>query len=117
MSDFSKINYYDLKLEAQNGRLTQLIGRSEEAERLTRVISRDLHNNCLIVGESGSGKTALIHGWSKYILSREGHSELHVVQLDVESFGNIQSPVFSGKYQDALAGLPPCMLILDDFGH
>jgi ATP-dependent Clp protease ATP-binding subunit ClpC len=118
MSDFSKINYYDLKLEAQAGRLLSLVGRQEEADRLTRIISKDLHNNCLIVGDSGSGKTALLHGWSKNLLSDAAHSDLHTVQLEAESFAGLQSPVgFSSKYQDALTGLPACVLIIDDFGR
>ncbi len=117
MSDFSKINYYDLKLEAQTGRLPSLIGRAEEADRLTRIISKDLHNNCLIVGESGSGKTALLRGWSKSLLGNDAHRDLHIVELQTESFAGLQSPVgFSSKYQDALQGLPPCALIIDDFG-
>jgi ATP-dependent Clp protease ATP-binding subunit ClpA len=69
MADFSKINYYDLRLEAQSGRLLQLIGRQEEAERLTRIISKDIHNNSLLIGEAGSGKTALLRGWSRSLLA------------------------------------------------
>ncbi len=118
MSDFSKINYYDLKLEAQAGRLPLLIGRQEEAGRLSRIISKDLHNNCLIVGESGCGKTALLRGWSRGLLAQAGYEDLNIVQLDAESFAGLQSPVgYSAKYQDALAALPACVLIIDDFGR
>jgi ATP-dependent Clp protease ATP-binding subunit ClpC len=118
MSDFSKINYYDLKLEAQSGRLQELIGRQEEAERLSRVISKDLHNNCLVVGDSGSGKTALLRGWSRGLLEQPAYHDINIVQLDAESFAGLQSPVgHSTKYHDALANLPPCALIIDDFGR
>jgi ATP-dependent Clp protease ATP-binding subunit ClpC len=118
MADFSKINYLDLKLEAAHGRLPVLTGRREEAERLTRVVSKDLHNNCLVVGEAGSGKTALLRGWSAELLKQTAFQDLQVVELDSESFAGLQAPTgWSGKYQEALAGLPSCAIIIDDFGR
>lgn len=118
MADFNKINYYDLRLEAQRGRLLPLVGRTEESLRLSRIISKNLHNNCLIIGESGSGKTALVRGWSQQILGQPQWHDLHIVQLEAESFVNVQAPTgYSNKYQDALASLPVCVLILDDFGQ
>ena len=62
-----KIAYYDLKLEALNGRLENIVGRHDEMSRMGRVLGRRIHNNCLIVGSSGVGKTSLVLGWIKQI--------------------------------------------------
>ena len=67
MPEFSKIAYYDLKLEALNGRLENIVGRHDEMSRMGRVLGRRIHNNCLIVGSSGVGKTSLVLGWIKQI--------------------------------------------------
>lgn len=118
MADFTKINYYDLRLEAQRGRLLPLVGRSEEAQRLARLVSKNLQNNALVIGESGSGKTALVQGFSQNLLRQSSHQDLPIVQLDATSFAGLQSPIgYSSKYHDALTSLPACVLIIDDFGQ
>lgn len=114
MSQFSKLKYYDLTLEASKGRITPLIGRVEEVERITRVLQRRLHSNCLVVGPSGSGKTSLVQGWaaaSSVIMKRP------IVQIDAASFhtlGSSNAPV--AKFQEAFDALPQCVLIIDDWG-
>jgi len=77
-----------------------------------------LQNNCLVVGEAGSGKTAFLHGWSAGLLRQPAFRDLQVVELDSESFAGLQAPTgWSNKYQEALAGLPACALIIDGFGR
>ncbi len=118
MSDFSKINYYDLKLEAASGRLPLCIGRTEEMERLNRIVSKNLNNNCVIVGEAGIGKTSFLYGWSQYILKQPVHAKLQVVQTTADSFTNVQSPIgLSTKYSDAFSTVSSCVFIIDDFGR
>lgn len=59
----------NLNQEAIDGKLDQLIGRSEELERLALVLSRRTKNNPLVVGDSGVGKTTLINGLALQIVN------------------------------------------------
>lgn len=118
MSDFTKIGYYDLKLETLKGRLPNAIGRKDEISRITRVSRRHLHNNCLLVGPNGVGKTSLVHGWVKNRLENDDEV-LPLVQLEAESFnalGSTTGPIYQ-KYKEALASLPSCVLFIDNFGQ
>jgi ATP-dependent Clp protease ATP-binding subunit ClpC len=119
MAEFSKIAYYDLQWEALKGRLGPIVGRREEFLRLSRVLSRRLNNNCLIVGASGIGKTALVYGWARQVLQKKDNAFKHILQLDAESFQSLNSPagVPLQRYKEALQSLPPCVLLIDNFGQ
>ena len=58
----------NLNQEASAGNIDPLIGRSNELERITQIISRRSKNNPLLVGESGVGKTAVVEGLAKNIV-------------------------------------------------
>ena len=58
----------NLNQEASEGNIDPLIGRSNELERITQIISRRSKNNPLLVGESGVGKTAVVEGLAKNIV-------------------------------------------------
>ena len=58
----------NLNQEAAEGNIDPLIGRSNELERITQIISRRSKNNPLLVGESGVGKTAVVEGLAKNIV-------------------------------------------------
>ena len=76
------INYSAL---AQAGKLTELVGREAELERLIHIMLRSSKSNPVIVGPSGIGKTALIEGLISFISSDNAPDELRreVVGLDV----------------------------------
>ncbi len=114
MSQFPKLKYYDLALEAQKGRIVPLIGRADEVERITRVLQRRLHSNCLLVGPSGSGKTSLVQGWAAAVHATFGPP---IVQIEAASFHALGShnPMLS-RFQEALESLPACALVIDDWG-
>ncbi len=117
--EFSKVRYYDLRLEALKGRLKDIVGRREELSRLTRVIGRTMNNNCLIVGSSGIGKTVLVHAWAKQCLQEAPKNTLPIVEFDAESFEvfNSTAPIPFQRYVEALESLPKCVLFIDNFGH
>lgn len=58
----------NLNEEAQEGRIDPLIGRMQEVERVSQILSRRRKNNPLLVGESGVGKTAIAEGLAKLIV-------------------------------------------------
>ncbi len=118
MAEFTKIGYFDLRLEALQGRLQAIVGRKEEMDRLNRVMNRRIHNNCLIVGLSGVGKTSLIQGWAKNS-AEHPHKTLPIVQLEADSFDALNSTaaVPLQKFKEALNSLPECVLLIDNFGQ
>src|SRR5258708_38897874 len=52
----------NLNLEAKQGHIDPLIGRTLELERTIHVLCRRRKNNPLYVGETGGGKTAIAEG-------------------------------------------------------
>jgi len=52
---------------AREGRLSPLIGRERELERILRILSRRTRNNPVLVGEPGVGKTAIVEGVAQRI--------------------------------------------------
>ncbi len=117
MSEFSKISYYDLRLAAQNKRLPEIIGRFDEMQRLTRVISRRIHNNCLVVGPGGIGKTVLVHAWIKQLNLNPEYSRSALIQIEAEDLYTLGGPtVLIQRYLEAFNGLPSCVLFIDNFG-
>lgn len=57
------VNYTtDLTREARKGKLSPLIGREHEIDRILLILARRSKSNPLLIGDSGVGKTALING-------------------------------------------------------
>lgn len=119
MPEFSKIAYYDLKLEALNGRLENIVGRLDEMSRMSRVLSRRIHNNCMITGSTGVGKTSLALGWIKYAIASRKQKSPPIISFEAESFDALNSsgPMPLQKYKEALESLPDCILLIDNFGQ
>lgn len=115
MGDFSKISYYDLKLEALKGRLLEVVGRAEEITRIARILSKKIHNNCILVGPSGVGKTSLVRGFAQKAVK----SALPIVEFSSDSFNPLNSagPVPLQRFKEALESLPECAVVIDNFGQ
>lgn len=87
MADISKyiINYTQL---AKEGKLTNMVGRKDELERLVHILLRKNNNNPLIMGPSGIGKTALIEGLATFMTMDKAPDvlkEKEVIAVDVAS--------------------------------
>ena len=87
MADISKyiINYTQL---AKEGKLTNMVGRKDELERLVHILLRKNNNNPLIMGPSGIGKTALIEGLATFMTMDKAPDvlkEKEVIGVDVAS--------------------------------
>ncbi len=117
MSD-KKIPYYDLRQEAEAGRLPTLVGRFEEIERLDRIVNRRVNNNVAIIAPSGTGKTALVWGWMQHLASREDFASLELLQFDAEHLYALDDDAnLEERYIEAFLHLPECVLFIDDFGR
>ncbi len=68
----SALEAYTINLNArvlrEQGNVDPLIGRTDEVERVIRVLCRRRKNNPLLVGEAGVGKTAIAEGLAKLIV-------------------------------------------------
>lgn len=87
MADISKyvINYSTL---AKEGKLSKLVGREKEIDRLVHILLRKNNHNPLIMGPSGIGKTALVEGLVQYLQSDKApdlYKDVEVMGVDVSS--------------------------------
>ena len=57
----------NLNIEAEEGRIDPMVGRTKELERCIHVLSRRRKNNPVFVGEAGVGKTAIVEGLARAI--------------------------------------------------
>lgn len=112
----------NLNKQAQLGGTDPLIGRSEEVERVSQVLSRRRKNNPLLVGESGVGKTAIAEGLAKKIVDEEVPDSLKscvVYSLDLGSLlaGTKYRGDFEKRFKSLLAELkknPDSILFIDE---
>ncbi|MBU3714876.1 MAG: ATP-dependent Clp protease ATP-binding subunit, partial [Ferruginibacter sp.] len=52
----------DITRLAENGSLDPIVGRENEIERVSQILSRRKKNNPILIGEPGVGKTAIVEG-------------------------------------------------------
>jgi ATP-dependent Clp protease ATP-binding subunit ClpA len=114
MTSHQKIDYYDLREEAREGRLPSGISRVEEKERLTRVIGRSLNNNAIVIGPGGIGKTTFVYGWLKELAEQEPHASLQLIQFDAEQLIELDA---NSETEEAMESLPESILFIDSFGR
>ncbi len=96
----------DLNEEARLGRIDPLVGRAEEVERVSQILSRRRKNNPLLVGESGVGKTAIAEGLAKKIVDGEVPDILKesvVYSLDMGSL--LAGTKYRGDFEKRFKGL------------
>ncbi|MCD5397998.1 ATP-dependent Clp protease ATP-binding subunit [candidate division NPL-UPA2 bacterium] len=59
----------DLTELAREDKLDPVIGREDEIERITEILSRRTKNNPVLLGEAGVGKTAIVEGLAQKIVA------------------------------------------------
>lgn len=112
----------NLNEQALAGKIDPLVGREQEVERVTQILSRRRKNNPLLVGESGVGKTAIAEGLAKRIVDGdvpEVLTEGVVYSLDLGSLlaGTKYRGDFEKRFKALLAELkkrPSSILFIDE---
>lgn len=96
----------NLNEQAQNGGVDPLVGRADEVERVSQILSRRRKNNPLLVGESGVGKTAIAEGLAKRIVDGDVPEVLAnsvVYSLDLGSL--LAGTKYRGDFEKRFKGL------------
>src|SRR5690554_3333238 len=93
----------DLTVLATEGKLDPVIGREEEIQRVSQILSRRKKNNPLLIGEPGVGKSAIAEGLALRIVQRKVSRILYdkrVVTLDLASL--VAGTKYRGQFEERM---------------
>ncbi len=112
----------NLNLEAEAGRIDQVIGRKKEIDRAIHVLCRRRKNNPVLVGDAGVGKTAVVEGLALAIQSGQAPEPLKnaiIWSLDVGTL--VAGTRYRGDFEErvksiikALEKQPDAILFIDE---
>src|SRR5690554_1804979 len=93
----------DLTALAEEGKLDPVVGRENEIQRVSQVLSRRKKNNPLLIGEPGVGKSAIAEGLALRIIQRKVSRILYdkrVVTLDLASL--VAGTKYRGQFEERM---------------
>ena len=112
----------DITEVAAKGGIDPIIGRSEEIERVSQVLSRRKKNNPILIGEPGVGKTAIAEGLALKITQKKCPRILfgkRIVSLDMAQL--VAGTKYRGQFEERLKGImgelekaPNVILFIDE---
>ena len=91
---------------AMKGELDPIIGRDEEIERVSQVLSRRKKNNPVLIGDPGVGKSAIAEGLALKIVQRKvsrGLLNKRVLTLDLGSV--VAGTKYRGQFEERIKAI------------
>ncbi|MBX9448229.1 MAG: ATP-dependent Clp protease ATP-binding subunit [Taibaiella sp.] len=96
----------DITRLAEMGNLDPIVGREEEIERVSQILSRRKKNNPILIGEPGVGKTAIVEGLALRIIQRKVSRVLfdkRVVSLDLAAL--VAGTKYRGQFEERMKAI------------
>ena len=96
----------DLTFLAETNKLDPVVGRQEEIERVSQILSRRKKNNPMLIGEPGVGKSAIAEGLALRIIQRKVSRILfnkRVISLDLASL--VAGTKYRGQFEERMKAL------------
>lgn len=96
----------DITKLAIDGNLDPIVGREEEIERVSQILSRRKKNNPILIGEPGVGKTAIVEGLALRIVQRKVSRVLfdkRVVSLDLAAL--VAGTKYRGQFEERMKAI------------
>lgn len=96
----------DITRLAEIGTLDPIVGREEEIERVSQILSRRKKNNPILIGEPGVGKTAIVEGLALRIVQRKVSRVLfdkRVVSLDLAAL--VAGTKYRGQFEERMKAI------------
>jgi len=96
----------DLTESAIKGDLDPIIGRDEEIERVSQILSRRKKNNPVLIGDPGVGKSAIAEGLALRIVQRKvsrGLLNKRVLTLDLGSI--VAGTKYRGQFEERIKAI------------
>jgi ATP-dependent Clp protease ATP-binding subunit ClpC len=93
----------DLTDAARDGKLDPTVGREQEIQRVTQILSRRTKNNPVLIGEPGVGKTAIVEALAQRIANNDVPATLQgkrLVTLDMGAL--VAGTKYRGEFEERL---------------
>lgn len=96
----------DITKLAEEDKLDPIIGRKNEIERVSQILSRRKKNNPILIGEPGVGKTAIVEGLALRIIQKKVSRTLfnkRIVMLDLAAL--VAGTKYRGQFEERMKAI------------